>query len=59
MTLNQSDKFGDDPSSLHNNSSILETSMLNSSLDSSIPRVFQIEQLLKTNPLQNLNEDQI
>jgi hypothetical protein len=33
--------------------------MLNSSLDTSQPRIFQVEQLLRTNPLQNLNEDQI
>jgi hypothetical protein len=34
-----------------NTSSILETSMLNSSLDASHPRIFQIELLLKSNPL--------
>jgi hypothetical protein len=33
--------------------------MLNSSLDSSQPRIFQVEQLLRTGPLQNINEDQL
>lgn len=58
MTLSH-DKNADGPSSPRNNSSILDTSMLNSSLDSSLPKIFQIEQILKTNPLHNLNDDQL
>jgi chromosome segregation ATPase len=57
MTL-QSDK----PARDHhdpNNSSLLETSMLNSSLDSSHPRIFQVELLLRTSPLEDLSEDQV
>jgi hypothetical protein len=42
-----------------NNSSILETSMLNSSLDNSHPRIFQTEVLLRSSPLDDLSEDQV
>lgn len=42
-----------------NTSSILETSMLNSSLDNSHPRIFQTEVLLRSSPLDDLSEDQV
>jgi len=33
--------------------------MLNSSFDSNQPKVFEMDQILKTEPYQNLNEDQL
>lgn len=33
--------------------------MLNSSIDASQPRIFQVELLLRTNPLNDLSEDQL
>jgi hypothetical protein len=41
MTLSHGDRADRESAEHHNNSSILDTSMLNSSVDMSQPRIFQ------------------
>ena len=43
----------------HNNSSMLETSILNSSIESNQNTVFHKDTIFKTEPHQNLNEDML
>lgn len=43
----------------HNNSSMLETSILNSSIESNQNTVFHKDAIFKTEPHQNLNEDML
>ena len=59
MNIGGDKNFADDPPSPRNSSSLMESSMLNTSLslDTSHIKNFPIDRLLKTEPLQNLDED--